>query len=279
MKNQQNIQLSDNSIFLPYNTSNYKQHIENSIQEILDKFIEIILKYMKCISEKNIMRNITYYKFIFERGIETLIHVFYMFFYYTKNLGLTFYHTQNACYLYIEFIEQISDDNIKFLQLSSRDAILYVYKKTIFELNNEYKKNISEPSADEKIIFETIDNYSQIYKKIILFVINHEELKYENKVAYIDKCCGLIQTVSNILNKNKIKPNNIEYIHLFVSFISVKELNIDNFFILVNEFSKKISGKKKIDDNKIKSNIYEPELNDFLSNNLNINGVVDRILS
>jgi hypothetical protein len=34
------------------------------------------------------MKNKPYYRFIFERGIETLIHVFSCIFYYTKNLEL-----------------------------------------------------------------------------------------------------------------------------------------------------------------------------------------------
>lgn len=135
-----NNSLNENSNYLLYNTSNYKHLIENSVSEILTKFVDIILQYMKLISEKNIIKNKRSYRFIFERGIETLIHVFWMIFYYTKNLELTFYHSQKAYYFYIEFIEQISDDNITFLQLSTQDAILFVYKKTIFDLNNEYKK-------------------------------------------------------------------------------------------------------------------------------------------
>lgn len=57
---------------------------------------------------------------------------------------------KKAYYFYIEFIEQISDNNVTFLQLSSRDAILFVYKRTIFELNNEYIKNIKELTIAEK---------------------------------------------------------------------------------------------------------------------------------
>ena len=29
-----------------------------------------------------------------------------------------------------------------YLQLNSRDATLFVYKKTIYEINNDHKKNI-----------------------------------------------------------------------------------------------------------------------------------------
>ena len=98
MKNSQNNQnnqkntLSDNSHFILYNTSNYKEVFNNSVPEILNKFVDVILEYMRFISEKRIMKNKLYYRFIFERGIETLIHVFSVILYYTKNLELTFYH-------------------------------------------------------------------------------------------------------------------------------------------------------------------------------------------
>ena len=117
--------------YLLYNVENYKPLIQNTAQEILTKFTEMMIEYMRLIAEKTNIKNKQYYIFIFERGIETLIHIFSMIFYYTKNLELTFYHSQKAYYFYVEFIEQISDDNITFLQLSSRDALMFVYQNLL----------------------------------------------------------------------------------------------------------------------------------------------------
>ena len=281
MKNSQNIQkntLSDNSHFILYNTSNYKEVINNSIPEILNKFVDVILEYMRFISEKIMMKNKPYYRFIFERGLETLIHVFSVIFYYTKNLELTFYHTQKAYYFYIEFIEQISDDNVTFLQLSSRDAILFVYKKTIFDLNNEYKKNIQEPTQEEKTILEIFNSYTYIYKGIILFIINHSDFKYENKTEYINICCDSIQFISETLNKNKIKQNYIDCVYLFASLLNDKKLEILDFFKLLDEFVKKIISKKKFDEKLIKNKIYDSEINNFINNN-ETNKIVEWIFS
>ena len=196
---------NDDVSYILYNVSNYRTNIENSVQDILHRFVSVIIEYMQFMSEKITMKNKSYYKFVFERGLETLLHVFSVIFYYTKNLDLTFYHTQKAYYFYIEFIEQISDDNVTFLQLSSRDAILFVYKKTIFELNNEYKKNMSEPSNEEKNILSTIDAYTYIYKSFVQFIINHNNFNYETKVEYINISCDAIAIISETLNKNKIK--------------------------------------------------------------------------
>ena len=88
-----------------------------------------------------------------------------MIFYYTKNLDLTFYHTQKAYFFYIEFIEQIYDDNVTFLRLSSRDALMFVYKKTIFDINNDHKKSLIALTNEEQTIISYVDAHMPIYKK------------------------------------------------------------------------------------------------------------------
>ena len=277
MKNTTNHDLSDNSQFMLYTISNYKPSIENSISEILKNFIDILIEYMRFITEKIIMKNKKYYYFIFERGLETLIHVFSVIFYYTKNLELTFYHTQKACYFYVEFIEQISDDNVTFLQLSSRDATLFVYKKTIFDINNEYKKSIQEPISEDKIILSTINLYTNIYKSIVLFIIKHDDFKYENKTNYINMCSELI---NDTLNKNKINPNVIRLncIYLFTTLLDDKNIEIHIFFKLLDEFIKKIISKKNFDEKIIKNNIYDIEIQNFIDDN-KLNKIVEWIFT
>jgi len=277
-KNSNQTSLSDNSNYLIYSVSNYKSTIDNSVQEILTKFVSAIIAYMRFISEKISMKNKPYYRFIFERGLETLMHIFLIIFYYTKNLELTFYHTQKAYYFYIEFIEQISDDNVTFLQLSSRDAILFVYKKTIFELNNDYKKTIKEPSPDEKSILAIVNSYTYIYKNIVQFVINNKDFKYETKTEYINLCCDYIGGISETLNKNKIKKGSIDCVDLFTNMLSDKRFEIKDFFTLVDEFIRKISIKKKIDDKIIKNKIYDSEINIFIGNN-ELSKIVDWIFT
>ena len=277
-KNSNQTSLSDNSNYLIYSVSNYKSTIDNSVQEILTKFVSAIVEYMRFISEKITMKNKLYYMFIFERGLETLMHIFSITFYYTKNLELTFYHTQKAYYFYIEFIEQISDDTVTFLQLSSRDASLFVYKKTIFELNNEYKKNIKEPSLDEKNILSIVNSYTYIYKHIVQFIINNKNFKYETKTEHINLCCDYIGFISETLNKNKFKKGSIDCIYLFTNLLSDKRLEIKDFFTLLDEFIRKISIKKKLDDKIIKNKIYDSEINIFIENN-ELNKIVDWIFT
>ena len=183
------------------NVLNYSPRINNTIQEIINKFSVVMIEYMRLISEKINTKNKEYFKFIFERGIETLIHIFTIIFYNTKNLELTYYHTQKAYFFYIEFIEQITDDSVTFLQLSSRDAILFVYKKTIYELNNEYRINIEELNSNENNILLLFNTYTNIYKNIIHFIINNNNFKYETKMDYINLSCDSITIINDNFNK------------------------------------------------------------------------------
>jgi hypothetical protein len=277
MKNTTNQGLSDNSQFMLYSISNYKPCIENSLSEILNKFVNILIEYMRFISQKIIMKNKKYYCFIFERGIETLIHVFSVIFYYTKNLNLTFYHTQKACYFYVEFIEQISDDNVTFLQLSSRDATLFVYKKTIFDINNEYKKSIQEPTEEENIILSTINSYICVYKSIVLFITNHNDF---SKTNYINTSCDSIKCISETLNKNKMTHDilRINCIYLFATLLHDKLIEIQDFFKLLDEFIKKTISKKKFDEKVIRNKIYDIEIQNLIDDN-KLNKIVEWIFT
>jgi hypothetical protein len=260
------------SQYLLNNVDNYKPIIQNTPCEILTKFTKVLIEYMRLISEKNNIKNKQYYIFIFERGIETLIHIFSMIFYYTKNLELTYYHSQKAYYFYIEFIEQISDDTITFLQLSSRDALMFVYKKTIFEINNDYKKKCIPSTNDEKIIIDYIDLSIPLYKKLVSFMLNHKDFKYENKLEYINMYCDKIQDLNIILTRYKKK----ESIYFFINLLENKNLepsvSICQFFKLLEEFiiklknySKEKNNKKENKEKHLINKIYECSTNNYIN--------------
>jgi hypothetical protein len=259
-----------------YCLENYNSEIINPIQEIITKIIDVILEYMKHISEKIVIKNKNYYKFVFQKGIETLIHIFTLIFFYTKNLELSYYHTQKAYYVYIEYIEQISDENITFLQLSSRDAILFVYKKTIFELNNEYIKTMKEPNTDEKLIFSLLTMYTNLYKNIIQFLITNNDFIYESNSKNISNSCDSIKCINETINVNKLKKNQIEIITLFINSLSDKKIDPSNYVNLIVSFIKNITNKKILDTNQIMNKIYKCDINYYIINN-EFNFIIDFI--
>jgi hypothetical protein len=277
---------SEYTQYMLYNVENYNPLIKNSSQEILTKFIDVIIEYMRLIAEKINIKNKQYYVFIFERGIETLIHIFSMIFYYTKNLELTFYHSQKAYYFYVEFIEQISDDNITFLQLSSRDALMFVYKKTIFELNNDRKKSCPPLTTDEDAIVSYTDMHMHIYKKLVSFILSHKDFKYENKLDYINMCCDKIQKITTTINKSKNKKSSLskeECIYAFVNFLTNKQREIssvDLFFDMLNKFIERLKQKKSIiNEKKIINKIYEFNINNEFTGENSLDTLIDHIFT
>ena len=114
----------------------YESFIKETDKTIEEKYVDIVIEYLLHIYYKNLS------PFIIIRGIDTISHVFIMFLYYTQNLETVYNYSQKSLYLYTEFIEQISFDKNSFLQLSSKDAVIYVYKKTLYEIKHAHcKKN------------------------------------------------------------------------------------------------------------------------------------------
>lgn len=158
------------------NTDNYNKTFGYKTDEVIDKYILLLDEFIKFILEKNKVKNNDYSKFVIIRGYETITHIFNIILYCTKNLDLTIYHCQKAYYYYVEFIEQISNIDHAVLQLNSRDASTYVYKKTLAELNHDSKKYLPPCPIDNKNTIEMIDEYTKIFKNIFEFLLQFLDL-------------------------------------------------------------------------------------------------------
>lgn len=189
-----------------YNIDNYNKNFnDNILTDIFNKYsyASLLSEYIKFIIESIKLKNDNYTKFIIKRGLDTISNVFCNILYYTKNIELAFYHSQKSYYYYIEFVSQISGEQNTFLQLSSRDATMYVYKKTIFEINSDVKNNSINDyeNDDESCVYnrttmENINAYIKIFNiiayKHIDFFINQKIIfthKDENKTNITDVNC------------------------------------------------------------------------------------------
>jgi hypothetical protein len=135
-------QFSKENNFSFMDPENYKKDLDYTEYEITDKYLQLIVEYMNFIHENIKVKNKSFVTFIIIRGLDTITHVFNYILYTTKHLDLTYYHCQKSFYFYIEFVGQITEDDKMFLKLTTRDATTYVYKKTIFDINNEFQKTI-----------------------------------------------------------------------------------------------------------------------------------------
>lgn len=156
------------------NLNNYYSVFEYSSEDAMNKYYDLITEYLNVITEhKTIpLKNDEIYKFILFRGITTVSHVFYFILFYSKNLNMAYYHAAKSFYIYIEFIEQIMDDHHHFLNLYSRDAVFFVYKKTIHEIPNQVMKQNARPKINDsdvnaKSLFTPVQNSSNNFALLI----------------------------------------------------------------------------------------------------------------
>ena len=176
---------------------NYKKKLD-SVNVVIEKYSELIIEYFNFIYENIKIKNTTTQNFIVIRGLDTITHVFSYILYYTKNIDLTYFHCQKSFYFYVEFVGQISDDEKSFLQLTSRDATTYVYKKTIFEINKEIKKNNEGESVNNaletNVNIEIINIFINIYKTMMYKIINNNKTDNNNKF-YIENLFVKLYTI------------------------------------------------------------------------------------
>jgi hypothetical protein len=203
------------------------------------------------------IQNKQYFIFVMKRGIETFSHVFKILLLYTKNLELTSYHCKKAFFYYIEFIGQIGDDTHTYLQLNSKDAALFVYKKTIFDIDNDYKKNFHISKEEENII-RLVSLSIEFYNNYVLFFMNENhgmlDISKDKEFIFCDITHSLKIIFDKLLKKNDDIPrifNNIENSIYFFNILKSKGVEISKFKFLIDKFVKKII-KKNITSEKIR---------------------------
>ena len=251
------------------NVENYKQTLDIDIKTINNKYIELVTDYLKFIVENIKVKNKNLAKFIITRGLDTITNVFLNILYYTKNMDMTYFHCQKSFYFYVEFVGQITEEEKMFLQLTSRDATIYVYKKTVFEINNELKK-ISQSSdlKTYKKIFISIDKHIYLYKTYLFKIINCDEFM---DTKYINNFINISKKINNLKLNNK----NLDIMCNIVDNLYYTIDNIEYFFDINEGLIKKVnknvdklnSCQKCIDDikEKITDNINVNEFIKWLS--------------
>jgi hypothetical protein len=184
--------------------SNYLNNFPDDINEsfLITNFIKLLDIY-HLLFKKNIMtKKINYMNFIYYQGLKALKHIFIFLLHHTQNLKFTYYHCEKGIYYFTEFISQIENEN-SFLKLSSIDAIIFVYKKTIYNVNKKISKNTRVPTV------EKINSLINLLLKIISmknYYLLKENLIFEN-IATL--CENNMRELEIIIEEQKNKEENI----------------------------------------------------------------------
>lgn len=117
-------------------------------------------------------------------GINSIHRVFEYVIIKTKNIEKAFYYAQRTYIYYIEYMEQIHNVNLQNA-LNQTDAVLFIYKKTLFEIHN----------GDDSKIFDTITN-------IMTFEEEITEINNKNYNLWLHKLLKIINVFFNWNNQN-----------------------------------------------------------------------------
>ena len=227
------------------NLENYKKDYTNTTSEIFTKYTGLISEYLIQCIENIFFKNTNYYKSVLVKGIETLTHVFKLLLLYTKNLYLAYSHCQKSLYYYVEFICQIGDDTHSFLQLNTKDASLFVYKKTIFDINNEHRKEFASIKNSCSITTNT-NLMIKLYVNYVSLLIYDYTFTPQNKILFIKQhnnyCLKFTQNILNLsLNiSDDDYLNKLEIIEIFEQLIPLSSHKKLQYIIL---FVKKLQKK------------------------------------
>ena len=166
----------------------YNKQLTCNLQEVYSKYGLLIKEYFSHF-DTTINKSLydEYYNYVFLRGLQTVGTIFNMLLLYLKNIEIAYVHSQQSFLYYIEFIGQIGNDSSGFLQLSSKDAVLFVYKKTIFDINNDHKKNFKTPTNKEKQILYFIEKYICCFNRVIDKLIETNNINDINIDSVIDE--------------------------------------------------------------------------------------------
>lgn len=155
---------------LKSNDGYYKELKEDLIDTYVRKYLQIVIEFIDFVVQDNYKHKEGYQNYILVKGLESMSHIFILFMMYTCNIDMACQNTNKAYYYYIEFIEQIHKDEHYFLRFNSRDAILFIYKKTIYEMIPSYITSGSI-SLKNTTILKTLRSRIDMLNEGLLYIL------------------------------------------------------------------------------------------------------------
>lgn len=259
--------------YLVGSLDNYLKEYETfDIKLYLSKYIEIISEFMLHISENLHVQDNAYFIFLMKRGVETIVHCFKNLLMYTKNIDLVGFQCKKALYYYIEFIGQISDVSAhhSYLQLNSKDATLFVYKKTLYEINNDHKKQFILTEKETKLL-NNISSSINLFNLLVFNILRKEQFNYgkkEHNIHFSMEKSTII--LEKIFSTTTFSPEKVNICIFMFEQFNLHDITTIKYSILCETFVKKLKkysnthifDLKKVIENKI----YSHETYDKINN-------------
>jgi hypothetical protein len=241
-----------------------KKRIVDSYVFIINDFFSTVAKSNSDLSALNICI-----------GINTINRVFEHTLLRTKCIETAKYYSQKSYYYYLEYMEQVS--NMYLSQgLNHMDAVMFVYKKTIFDLANDdtnQSVNMITMQSSPLVVndVELNDTLGKIFKLInTLFYWDNKNIGFSNRLAichsYLSKFLkklDIIETLCIYLEmlQYKISMDFLTYESLLTELADKKIRKKDDS---INDWSEFILIKFYIDESTLIEKFESGNMKDFV---------------
>lgn len=222
---------------------------------VINKYVSIIIEYFNLLNQSEIIKNLSNPSNSLFIGMNAVHRVFEFILIKTKNIDNAYFYSQKSYFYYLEYLEQIYKSDLS-QNLNHMDAVLFIYKKTIFDIYNENDNNSSmsnimtlnsdDLSIDEK---DTRDLFNKIaFFTKTLFFWGNSKITFDNR----------INICKNYLSRYLNRIDSINMISSYIQIIQEKtDLKYEKYNDLLKEMLNRIEKTKKI------NNLTEIEKNEY----------------
>ena len=209
----------------------------------LNTFSTILSQYFTAIKTSDVFDKIENKNDIIYSGFNTLLNVFNYAIKGLDKIDEALLYMQQAQYFYVEYIEQIYNTNLTYA-LNQNDAVIFTYKKTIFDLYSN-SSNIQQLDSNEHIFVKTAKTL-MFWENSDFTMEDHEYICNYYIPKYLKYDLKLVSNVNNCLSllKQNFKFTYNEYIELLESSLSQlhptkMSTNLDNDMLVLKFYSNK----------------------------------------
>jgi hypothetical protein len=159
-------------------------------------------------------------------GFTTLTHVFKIMLNHSTDIDQVIEMTEKAIYYYTQFIEQMEENILHDLNVSSNNASLFVYKKTIQDL-------VPETQHKTKENMKNFDTLLLIYRHIVDSMIKNNT-EYNSLIS-----TQLINIAIELCRNNtdeKIVSTELSSMLLYLKHIHTADTTYDYIYIYIKKY-------------------------------------------
>ena len=206
---------------------------KSTSQQIVDKYFVVMKEYFTAIKSSSSIQSKPDIGNLLFVGMNCIHRVFEYVLYKTKNIDTAVGMAQQTYFYYLEYIEQIHSTELLF-KIRQSEALLFVYKKTVFGLFEGTTKEKGMTTLDnlmtldEEFIHINNKEWTRFFPRIkklneVLFYWNHSQWKMEEREHI---CAQYLHRYLHCLDKLEICLMYLDYIqkHYELDFEKYTEL-------------------------------------------------------